>query len=172
MSATLVAAAVIFRPSACGCTLLTFRFSGNAGTGVAENMMSGRVHVRGDASQSAGATGCGGLLVIDGNASARCGISLRGLDIVGKGSVAAKPNRLEIDLEVSAASELTADAIVKYRDTKAAPRSVHLDPGYVPIVSIGTVDARGTVHVRWQRPGDKEPSEVPPEVLFHYPPKP
>jgi glutamate synthase domain-containing protein 3 len=50
-------------------------------------MMSGLVHVTGDASQSAGATGCGGLLVIDGNASARCGIALRGLDIVVKGSV-------------------------------------------------------------------------------------
>jgi glutamate synthase domain-containing protein 3 len=60
---------------------------GNAGTGVAENMMSGRVHVKGDVSQSAGATGCGGLLIVDGNASARCGISLRGLDIVVKGSV-------------------------------------------------------------------------------------
>ena len=34
--------------------------NGNAGIGVAENMMSGRVHVKGDASQSAGATGCGG----------------------------------------------------------------------------------------------------------------
>ena len=61
--------------------------NGNAGTGLAENMMSGRVHVKGDASQSAGATGCGGLLIIDGNASARCGIALRGLDIVVKGSV-------------------------------------------------------------------------------------
>jgi len=61
--------------------------NGNAGTGLAENMMSGRVHVKGDASQSAGATGCGGLLVIDGNASARCGIALRGLDIVVKGGV-------------------------------------------------------------------------------------
>ena len=61
--------------------------NGNAGTGVGENMMSGRVHVMGDASQSAGATGCGGLLVIDGNASARLGISLRGLDIVVKGSI-------------------------------------------------------------------------------------
>ncbi len=61
--------------------------NGNVGTGVAENMMSGRVHVKGDASQSAGATGCGGLLVIDGNASARLGISLRGLDIVVKGSI-------------------------------------------------------------------------------------
>ena len=60
---------------------------GNAGTGVAENMMSGRVHVKGDVSQSAGAAACGGLLIIDGNASSRCGISLRGLDIVVKGSV-------------------------------------------------------------------------------------
>ncbi|MEQ1715278.1 MAG: protein GlxC [Hyphomicrobium sp.] len=61
--------------------------NGNASTGVAENIMSGRVHVKGDASQSAGATGCGGLLIIDGNASARLGISLRGLDIVVKGNI-------------------------------------------------------------------------------------
>jgi methylamine---glutamate N-methyltransferase subunit B len=60
---------------------------GNAGPGVAENMMSGEVRVKGDASQGAGATGCGGLLVIDGNASARCGISMKGIDIVVKGSV-------------------------------------------------------------------------------------
>ncbi|MFG1352085.1 protein glxC [Xanthobacter autotrophicus] len=60
---------------------------GNAGVGLAENMMSGFVHVRGDASQAAGATGHGGLLVIDGNASARCGISMKGIDIVVKGSV-------------------------------------------------------------------------------------
>ena len=61
--------------------------NGNAGTGVAENMMSGLVHVKGDASQSAGATAHGGLLVIDGNAAARCGISMKGIDIVVKGSV-------------------------------------------------------------------------------------
>ena len=60
---------------------------GNAGVGVAENMMSGKVFVKGDASQSAGATGHGGLLVIEGNASARCGISMKGIDIVVKGSV-------------------------------------------------------------------------------------
>lgn len=60
---------------------------GNAGVGVAENMMSGFVHVKGDASQSAGATGCGGLLLIDGNTSGRCGISMKGIDIVVKGSV-------------------------------------------------------------------------------------
>jgi glutamate synthase domain-containing protein 3 len=60
---------------------------GNVGVGVAENMMSGFVHVRGDASQAAGATARGGMLVIDGNAAARCGISLKGADIVVKGSV-------------------------------------------------------------------------------------
>src|SRR6266478_4908136 len=61
--------------------------NGNAGPGVAENMMSGQVHVRGDVSQAAGATGRGGLLVVDGNAAARCGISMKGIDIVVKGSV-------------------------------------------------------------------------------------
>lgn len=60
---------------------------GNAGVGVGENIMSGRIHVKGDASQAAGATGQGGLLVIDGNASARCGISMKGVDIVVKGSI-------------------------------------------------------------------------------------
>ncbi|MGY2843486.1 glutamate synthase domain-containing protein 3 [Bradyrhizobium sp. USDA 4509] len=65
----------------------TIVVAGNAGVGVAENMMSGEVRVRGDASQAAGATGCGGLLVIDGNASARCGISMKGIDIVVKGSI-------------------------------------------------------------------------------------
>jgi methylamine---glutamate N-methyltransferase subunit B len=65
----------------------TIVVNGNAGQGVAENMMSGKIWVKGDASQAAGATGCGGTLVIDGNASARCGISMKGIDIVVKGSV-------------------------------------------------------------------------------------
>jgi glutamate synthase domain-containing protein 3 len=60
---------------------------GNAGVGCAENMMSGRVHVKGDVSQAAGATAHGGLLIVDGNASARCGISLKGADIVVKGDI-------------------------------------------------------------------------------------
>jgi glutamate synthase domain-containing protein 3 len=50
-------------------------------------MMSGKVHVKGNASQSAGATAHGGLLVIDGDASSRCGISMKGVDIIVKGSV-------------------------------------------------------------------------------------
>ena len=60
---------------------------GSAGIGVAENMMSGTVRVRGDASQSAGATGHGGLLVIEGSASMRCGISMKGVDIVVGGDI-------------------------------------------------------------------------------------
>ncbi len=60
---------------------------GNAGPGVAENMMSGTVRVMGDASQAAGATAHGGLLVIEGNAASRCGISMKGVNIVVKGSV-------------------------------------------------------------------------------------
>ena len=63
------------------------RVLGNAGTGVAENMMSGRVVVEGSASQSAAATAHGGLLVVRGDASARCGISLKGADVVVRGSV-------------------------------------------------------------------------------------
>lgn len=61
--------------------------NGNAGTGVGENMMSGTVVVKGNASQSAGATAHGGLLVIEGDAAARCGISMKGIDIVVGGSV-------------------------------------------------------------------------------------
>jgi methylamine---glutamate N-methyltransferase subunit B len=67
--------------------LATVRVHGNASTGIAENMMSGRVVVDGNVSQSAGATGRGGLLVVHGDASSRCGISMKGIDIVVGGSV-------------------------------------------------------------------------------------
>src|SRR4051812_12499763 len=42
---------------------------GNVGWSVAENIMSGTVRVHGNASECAGASGHGGLLVIDGDAS-------------------------------------------------------------------------------------------------------
>ena len=61
--------------------------AGHAGQGVAENIMSGTVRVTGNASQCAAATGCGGLVVIEGDAGARCGISMKGVDIVVGGSV-------------------------------------------------------------------------------------
>jgi len=60
---------------------------GNVGWGVAENLMSGSVRVKGFASEAAGATGHGGLLVIEGDASLRCGISMKGIDIVVGGRV-------------------------------------------------------------------------------------
>ena len=49
--------------------------------------MSGSVRVKGDASQSAGATAHGGILVIEGDASARCAISLKGGNVIVCGSV-------------------------------------------------------------------------------------
>jgi glutamate synthase domain-containing protein 3 len=60
---------------------------GNASTGIAENMMSGKVVVEGSVSQSAAATAHGGLLVVHRDAAARCGISMKGVDIVVRGSV-------------------------------------------------------------------------------------
>jgi uncharacterized protein len=44
--------------------------------------------------------------------------NIEGLTVAGKGVVTARPNLLEIELDVAAASELTADAIVKYRDAR------------------------------------------------------
>ncbi|MGP0064041.1 MAG: SIMPL domain-containing protein [Isosphaeraceae bacterium] len=44
--------------------------------------------------------------------------NIEGFTVSGKGYVSAKPNYAEIDMDVSASSELTADAIVKYRDAK------------------------------------------------------
>jgi glutamate synthase domain-containing protein 3 len=67
--------------------LATVRVHGNAGTGVAENLMCGAVVVEGNTSQSAGATGRGGLLVVHGDAAARCGISMKGIDVVVRGNV-------------------------------------------------------------------------------------
>jgi glutamate synthase domain-containing protein 3 len=65
----------------------TVRVHGNAGVGLAENIMSGVVEVDGYAGQSCAATGRGGLVVVRGDASARCGISMKGVDIVVQGSI-------------------------------------------------------------------------------------
>ena len=43
--------------------------------------------MKGNASVAAGASGHGGLVVIEGDASSRCGISMKGCDIVVGGSV-------------------------------------------------------------------------------------
>jgi uncharacterized protein len=48
--------------------------------------------------------------------------NIEGLSVVGKATIGAKPNLAEIDLDVSAAAELTGDAIVKFRDSKKRVR--------------------------------------------------
>jgi uncharacterized protein YggE len=50
------------------------------------------------------------------------GPNIEGFTVAGKGRVASKPDKFEIDLEIAASSELTADAVVKYRDAK---RRIH-----------------------------------------------
>lgn len=60
---------------------------GNVGWSVAENIMSGTVRVKGCASECVAASGHGGLVVIERDASSRCGISMKGVDIVVGGSV-------------------------------------------------------------------------------------
>jgi len=65
----------------------SIEIAGNAGSGLAENIMSGEVKVKGNASQYCAATGQGGLVVVEGDTAARCGISMKGVDIVVGGSV-------------------------------------------------------------------------------------
>jgi glutamate synthase domain-containing protein 3 len=60
---------------------------GFVGWSVAENLMSGTVRVRGNASECAGATAHGGTLVIEGDASSRAGISLKGGTVLVAGDV-------------------------------------------------------------------------------------
>jgi glutamate synthase domain-containing protein 3 len=60
---------------------------GNAGWSIAENIMSGSVRVKGSVSECAAASGHGGLVIIEGSASSRCGISMKGCDIVVGGDV-------------------------------------------------------------------------------------
>ena len=78
--------------------------------------------------------------------------NIRGFTVVGKGFVAAKPNLLEIDLEVSAASELSADAIVKYRDARKRIRDAFaaLKLGNITVEERGLlVDQKGQVQNRY-----------------------
>ena len=56
--------------------------------------------------------------VLQGPSGAPAAENIQGITVVGKGSVVAKPNLFEIDLELAASSELTADAIVKYHDAR------------------------------------------------------
>src|SRR6185312_5688425 len=69
--------------------------------------------------QSAGATGHGGLVSIRGDASARCGISMKGVDIVVRGSVGhmsafmAQKGRLVVCGDAGEVAGLRADCVEK-----------------------------------------------------------
>lgn len=61
--------------------------NGFVGWSLAENLMSGTVRVRGNASECTGASAHGGLIVVNGDCSSRCGISLKGSTIAVGGDV-------------------------------------------------------------------------------------
>ena len=65
--------------------------------------------------------------------------NIQGFTVAGKAYSSAKPNAVEIDLDVSASSELTADAIVKYRDAK---KRVHDAFGALKLKNIA-IEERG-----------------------------
>ncbi|MGO9466803.1 MAG: SIMPL domain-containing protein [Isosphaeraceae bacterium] len=65
--------------------------------------------------------------------------NIEGFTVAGKGHVAARPDKFEIELSVSAASELTADAVVKYRDAK---RRIHEAFTALKLANV-VVDERG-----------------------------
>ena len=67
--------------------------------------------------------------------------NIEGFTVSGKGTVAARPNSVEIDLEVTASSELTADAIVKYRDARKKLQDAFAG---LKLANV-TVDERGLV---------------------------
>jgi hypothetical protein len=57
--------------------------------------------------------------------------------------------------------------VCKYRDGDKTVATIILKAGMVPIISIGYVEARGTVKVRWKPPGQTELGEIPGKLLFH-----
>jgi len=65
--------------------------------------------------------------------------NIEGFTVAGKGYVSVKPNLIEIDLEVGASSELTGDAIVKYRDAR---RRIHDAFTALKLANV-TVEERG-----------------------------
>lgn len=67
------------------------------------------------------------------------GPNIEGLTVAGKATVMARPNVVEIDLSVSAGSELTADAIVKYRDAR---RKLHDAFGALKLANV-SLEERG-----------------------------
>ena len=69
------------------CEGVDVRITGDAGWGLAENLMSGRVQLSASAGSSAGATMRGGTLIVGGSAGARCGVAMKGGTLIVGGDV-------------------------------------------------------------------------------------
>jgi uncharacterized protein len=94
------------------------------------------------------------------------GGNIEGFTVAGKGFVVAKPDLVEVDLDVIASSELTADAIVKYRDAKRRVRDAFtaLKLGNVVVDERGLlVDQKGAMQSPYffdYQPNSRNKTEV------------
>jgi len=68
------------------CDGVDVKIEGNAGWGLGDNLMSGRIAVHGDSGASTGASMRGGTIVVNGNAGARLGISMKGGELIVTGN--------------------------------------------------------------------------------------
>jgi serine/threonine protein kinase len=57
--------------------------------------------------------------------------------------------------------------VCKYRDGEKTVSKIELQPGLVPIASIGYIAGRDTVDVQWAPPGQASMSEIPTDRLFY-----
>ncbi len=69
------------------CDGIDLTVNGFCGWAAAENLMSGTVRIRRNASERVGATAHGGTIIVEGDASTRVGISLKGASIAVAGDV-------------------------------------------------------------------------------------
>jgi uncharacterized protein len=92
--------------------------------------------------------------------------NIEGFTVAGKAIVLARPDVVEIDLSVSAGSELTADAIVKYRDARRKLRDAFaaLKLGNVAVEERGLlVDQKGAMNNMYffgYQPNQRNKTEV------------
>ncbi|MDF1753644.1 MAG: hypothetical protein P1U89_12770 [Verrucomicrobiales bacterium] len=68
--------------------------------------------------------------------------------------------------------KIAGETVCSHRDGGTAVGTINLEAGLTAIESIGYVDARGStlgIVVKWKPPGQREFSEIPPELLLHTP---
>lgn len=132
----------------CGlCDGMAADIDGDAGWGLAENLMSGRVALTGSAGSAAGATLRGGLLSIRGNSGARTGIAMKGGAIVVGGDCGYMTGFMMqkgvIVIEGDAGEGLGDSLYEGVIYLRGKPRSLGADALYAPMLAEDLVKIAG-----------------------------